>query len=377
MILKGFASTLLTLSTLLYSLPVVALSVAPLEVHDIRAEDNSRYILTGPDSYFRFSAINNEERPRYLILNFKLESESDYEFVKMELFFKARAADENHFDPFYRVRFNVDTAILSSQASAIAIAIPNTPTTGSRPMRLDIDSCKQCRFQLVSYPKLTSNLPANIKLIQPYNVINGLQEIPEEGQQLATENWLLKDLAHSASGVAIDGNDPFMISPLLDASTSEFGGILFDLTSTDISVKSYNFQLFYATEFHGFTEQASTRVRAKSKETGSVKFVVPLEFLGKEHPKSVFLQRLRLDFPEDQSEAHWRLNNVTLLHRSQMEQYRTLVPKRRLEVKRQRATGFGLIRKVILRVFSDTTFILSYLILLLLTASGFWRYYRK
>jgi len=108
---------------------------------------------------------------------------------------------------------------------------------------------------------------------------------------------------------------------------------------------------------------------------GMLEFIVPLDFLNTEFPPSLIVERLRLDLPE--IEGAWSLLEVKLLHQRQFGEFRSLIPEQIFHTKQQRATGYGLIKKVLNKLFSDLSFSLSYLVLIIITGFFFFKAYRS
>ena len=175
----------------------------------------------------------------------------------------------------------------------------------------------------------------------------------------------------------MNGKDPFIVSPLIDADTQQLGGVRFALNATEVEAAQLDFQLFYATERHGFVESASTLIRVPASSGPEITFAIPLAFLGAEFPKTTLLERLRLDFDSALSNASWQLLSVDVLDQTEMAKHQSLIPERMLQNKQQRARGVGLVIKSLKKVVSDPGFTVGYLLLLIITTLGFWRVYRR
>jgi len=357
-----------------------ALSVPKIQTHNIAAYTDNQFQVNGPDPFITFSSIDlqgaSNTNEAILLIDIEFDSATvNHSQIPMELFFKpSEEPSSDHFDPMYRIKFLVQTA---NSKSPFALALPRSADIRTNnKMRLDLEQCSGCRFTLRSLPTLVQTRPTEVELVKPQRVYNGINKLGSEGLTVSTVGWSAKGLAKSDNGLQIDGADPYLISPPLDASTEELGGVHFRLSNSDKQLHSQDFQLFYATERHGFIEGASTVLRAIADQ-GTFEFVVPLSFLNKEHPRQNVIERLRLDLAGGEPTSFWKLDQVTLLHTSQLEAYSNYIPKRRLEAKQQRASGFRLIAKSISKVASDLVFTVAYLLLLLATAFGFWRAYRK
>ena len=370
---------LIALMAISHQPPVIANANPTFELNGITAEDNNNFNIVGPDPYFIFSPLNDVEQPNYIVLNFKFEAANRANNqIPMELFFKSPVNTKDHFNPFYKLKFNIDPLTIKDKGQRFALAIPKTLafTSGDK-MRLDLDDCQGCRIEMLDYPKLVSTPSTGTVIVEPYRMLDGLIAIDTTGRKLATLNWRLKDMNHSNNIHVVSGGDPYIISPLLDSKTANLSGVYVELVAISNQQQRSNFQLFYATEFHGFIERASTFVSVKPSDYGAVKFVVPLDFLNSGIPKNKSIQRLRLDFPQDQLGSKWRIEEITLIHKEQMADFQELIPHRRLENKFQRPSKLGFIGQIITKITSDLGFTLGYLLLLLLTGFGFWRAFRR
>lgn len=371
--------SLIALIAISHHSSVLAIATSPLELNGITAEDNNSFNIVGPDPYIIFSPHNDAKQPNYIVFNFKLDaSNRSDKLIPMELFFKSPAYPAGPFDPFYRLKFKIDSLAITDKAQRFALAIPKTLqfNSGDR-MRLDLDRCQGCRVEMVAYPKLVSTPSADTVIVEPYRMVDGLNPVDTSGRKLATLNWRLKGMSRNANIHTITDGDPYIISSILDSETDSLGGVYVELVAISNRQQSHDFQLFYATESHGFTERASTFVSVKADDSDAVKFVVPLDFLNTGHPISAFLERLRLDFPQDQLGSKWRIEEIVLIHKKQMADFQKLIPQRRLENKFQRPSKLGFIGQIVTKITSDLAFTLGYLLLLLLTGVGFWRAFRR
>ena len=164
------------------------------------------------------------------------------------------------------------------------------------------------------------------------------------------------------------------MSPRLLNSTQGLSGVLIRLKTPYSEKAWHDFQIFYQTEQHRFSQKAVSTLRIKQAENGNVHFMLPLDFLSKEAPSEAVLERLRIDLPEIQ--GHWSLLEARLLHESEAIDFNDLVPTNVSQVKRQRASGLGLIKKSLANISSDLGFLISFLILFVFTGAAFRRAYR-
>jgi len=371
--------SLIALIAISHHTPVFAIATSSLELNGITAENVNSFNIVGPDPYFIFSPLSDSEQPNFIVFNFKLNASNraDKE-IPMELFFKSPASPADLFDPFYKLKFKINSSTIKDKGQSFALAMPNTLqfNSGDR-MRLDLDKCQGCLVEMLSHPKLVSTPSTGTVIVEPYRAINGLNAVDTEGRKLSTLNWHLKGMNRASNALTISGGDPYIISPFLNSETGTLGGIYVELVAISNSQEIHDFQLFYATEFHGFTERASTFVSVKPDNANAIKFVVPLDFLHSGHPKSGLLDRIRLDFPQDQLGSKWRIEEIALMHKNQMADLEKLIPYRRLESKFHRPSKLGFIGQIIRKIASDLGFTLGYLLLLLLTGFGFWRAFRR
>lgn len=365
-----------------------ALTSPSYQAHDIERTSKNTFLIQGNDPYILFSPLfvgTNEAEAKHLSLNFQLESGSlAPDSVAMELFFKPITLQANSlFDPNYRIRFSVPKAHLNSDTPRFVIALPENwqAADTTKSLRLDINGCSTCRFQALSYPSLlsTSQEPSSTLTITPSEVFNGLIKLEADGLNITSGPWLLNDLTRTETKLTQRGGDPFIVSTPLELSTEQFGGVYIRLRSEADVGDAQDFQLFYATESHGFIEQASTSLRVSPNTDNQYEFVVPLSFLSSEQPPAHRLSRLRLDLDgrSGDTEKSWVLENFELLHSQKLKAKIDLIPGDRITNKRQRARGFKLVAKSLKKIGSDIGFVIGYLLLLLVSAFAIRRSYLK
>ena len=364
----------LTLATWVITKTASALDSSGIDTHSIDRVSESTYRISGKDPYLVLPPKRTDTAAKFLVLGIRMLSRPTEAKQTYEVFFRSKVEDSARvFDPFYRLRFEA-----AESEEVFALAIPDGGLTpGQDYIRLDVDRCRACEFEITLYPEIVAEKPDDIPLVLPYRVYNGLNSISVDGLGISGQGWRANDLSAQDSYWQLDGIDPFLVSPPVDADTSALGGIRMVL-ETDVSTESnLDFQIFYATEQHGFVEQASSLLRIPNNPQGELEFVIPLEYLGSEHPRSVLLERIRIDFDSVHADARWRVAKIDLLHQKQMARLQGLIPDRLLQNKRQRAHGLALISKSIKKVISDLGFTIFYLLLLIATGFGFWRAFHK
>ncbi len=384
----NYLPKLLTLiACLCFSSLSPALTVPSYQLNDIKALSENSFLLIGKDPYLSFtplSAGHDNAEAKLLTLNFQLKPGSDApDDVRMELFFKESTSQAApYFDSNYRMSFSVPKAHLNSNTPTFTIALPdNWPSGSTQRLRLDINGCAGCNFKALSYPNLSSRHldTENRVIITPSHVFNGLTPISPDGIDITNNDWHLNDLERKNSQLTLTGGDPFLVSQALNIDTNELGGVQIHLRATPTINKAQDFQLFYASEKHGFVEGASTSLRVDPNADNEFKFIVPLAFLSSEKPQVKNLARIRLDLDGrvNQTEASWVIEKIKLVHYSELANKTHLIPRSRITNKRQRAHGFKLVMKSLNKIGSDIGFSIAYLLLLLTTALCFWRSYNK
>lgn len=344
-----------------------------IETHNIRKTSDGIYIVGQNDPYFVFN-LRGDSNTTLTTLQFDIAIDTDstdLSNVPMELFFHY---ESQRFSPLYRIVFSVPAS-----QSNIALQLPaNTNIKPGDKLRLDINNCARCKFSMLNAPKLVGDSEhklSSARLIQAQRVYNGASQVSKSGNALDTKNWQLHDLKQRDGKLQPTGNDPYLVSGLIDIDTSQLGGIYFQLEVSQTTATDY--QVFYATERHEFIESASAVMRVTPQPGGYSEFVLPLDFLSNESPVAQLLRKLRLDIVTDDQQNNWAIKQVTLLHKDQINKFQSLVPARLTQSKQQRATGLGLAAKIVKNILSDLGFALSYLLLLTLTSVFLWRAYKR
>jgi len=373
-----------------------------IATNGVEVNQNGSYTVTGTDPFFVFlldtTKLINKQRSQgnTVIFNdvtLKNSNDDTLENVPMELFFKAvNGANNRRFDPLYRFKF----AIPANHKGQLAILIPEgVELQSEQPIRMDIDACYGCRITFGASPKLVSGLSKNIianTRITADQIFNGGKTIPNSGLTLNTHNWRLNHLQRTdqpsqpdLTRLTITGDDPYLVSGPLNIKTASLGGVLFSLTNhpaataTQALVHTPNkkFQVFYATDKHAFIEDASSVVHINDDDQGRSRFVLPLQFLSEQQPSALLLKRLRLDIVADKNTGEWAFDEVILLNKTQIQEHAELIPTKMIQTKRQRAYGLGLLVNIAKKILSDLGFTIAYLIMLIVTAIGFYRQFKR
>lgn len=387
---KGFISAL-----------IIALTVggtckadAILTLNNIEQQTENTYTTNGSDPFviFKLDASErvrkNQVKANHIILDLSLVEPNNVDELAVEVFFRLLDIDSQPlnnrllFDPLYRLKLTVPSTALEAQSGKLAIALPeDVVLNADQEIRIDIDGCNKCVMQINRGPRLVSQPDTSIpdaNQVFAYRVFNGAKSMPPTGVGLDTQNWHLNNIVRVNNSLKVDGNDPYLVSHDLDLNTQELGGVLFTLNFQNPSNEPRDYQLFYATDRHAFVENASSAVRVSDEEQGISRFVIPLQFLSESHPRVRIVERLRLDLlPSQDDIGTWSFAETTLLSKAQMAEYSKWIPARTIHTKRQRAQGVRLIVNVLKKILSDPWFVIFYVLLITLTAMGFWRQFRR
>lgn len=363
--------------------PLSALSEPQRVLHSFEKQ-GSILRVTGEDPYIITKPYREPGKPSYLLLDLRVNGTAATNSpVRMEVFFKpkiesgAPVSTISQFDARYRVQFSVDRDTLANGKTPLLVALPES-SDSSEPsiVRIDIDACSDCSIEFLSHPKFFSEPLNNIAVIEPTRVLNGVITVPDSGLPISVENWQLHDLERQQSGLSATGNDPYLVSPYLDLETANLGGVLVTLVNPPIDFAALDFQLFYATAAHGFVETATVYTRVQYSVGSELSFVLPLAYLSQQPPAINVVDRIRLDFPTIE-QGHWEIAEISILSKQQLQEQETRVSPYTIERKSQSPSSTQLVRQSLLKVFSDSGFVLSYLILLLITVAVFWRSFRR
>jgi len=339
------------------------LAADELSTNDLKELDSGEYKVTGIDPYFIIKLGNrlNDSRSITLDLGEKLSE------LKLEVFFKSNASV---FDPYYKATYVIDS--FPAKLKLPLEAASNTE------LRLDLVDCHNCQLNLSNV--ISADQPQADKIpLEPSEVLNGLSELGDEGRTIALDDWRLNDLTGELSGFEISGGDPYIVSPKLNTSTKGLAGVYFKFHAPHSGEAWDDFQLFYQTERHDFNIMANSNMRisqrANEQTLKFTEFLIPLRFLSQDSPPSSLLERIRLDLPVIAGE--WSLIESKLIHENEQQQYETLKPKQLIHTKLQRASGLGLIKKSVLNVWADRSFVIAYLIMLSVIIFMFTRAFRR
>jgi hypothetical protein len=324
-------------------------SIAQSVTNDLSATSSTRYAITGDDPYIIFNPDQQTEKPRYL--SFDLGSQLTG--VPLEIFFNSK---QDLFNPYYKISFTV-----SSFPAALELPAEIAFAQSTR-LRLDINQCDACSLNFESLPVLTDRVDTRVTLIKPNRVQIGITPLDNDSPPITNADWFFNDVTGELGEFEISAGDPFLLSPSLSLSTEQLAGVYFKLKAPSSDHVWNKYQLFYQTERHSFSRQASSTLRIADSANGIVEFMFPLDFLSKQQPENVILERIRLDIPE--IPGFWALLEARLVHQDQMADYLNMVPTQLIQSKPHSVTGRSLIKQSLLNVSTDIGFLLSYLLLL-------------
>ena len=384
------------------SLTAVVNAQAPKlqSTHDVAEESPGSYRITGDDPYFVLPVNGvRADADASLSLAISIEDPQTVErSVPMELFFNASDGGSGAvFDPAFRFKFRIPAG--QNQTFELPLS-PDISLSDGQLARIDIDGCGGCLIKLNSGLRLSrvtaGAADGETLLVNDSRLYNGFKSVPPAGLEVNLSEWTLHDLkivksatVQKALLLSQTGNDPFLVSPLLDIRTDTFGGVLIELDAPPTAKPIYDFQVFYATEAHAFVERASSILRvagskAASSEINKLRFLVPLDFLSTQSPPDQLLQRLRLDLPPTvainrQADAaqNWLLRSIKIINPQQLSEYQNLIPHQLIHSKRQRASHGQTLRGILAKISGDLGFTLGYALLLLLVVIISIRKYRK
>ena len=334
-----------------------------VKINDLVHQGQTSYQARGNDPYIVFSPIGTNRDSKFLLLDVA----SEQTITQLQVFFKQSG---DSFDPSYRLDFKDITS-----TGKLALKIPSSVFIAPESnLRLDIDGCTACVLEIGdSINPSTSN--KNLPELIPSGVFNGVNSLPNAGLVVSAENWQFNAVTGSLTKFEISSHDPYLVSPKLSLGTDGLAALYVQLKAPDNHNIHNDFQLFYATENHGFTEQASSHIRAQNVPGQKLELLFPLDFLSTQAPRGLTLEKIRLDLPL--ISGSWSLDKVSLISDTQLSEYTHLWPTQLIQNKTQRATGLSLIKKSISNIFSDTGFAVSYMVLIILISAGFVRAFNK
>ena len=169
-------------------------------------------------------------------------------------------------------------------------------------------------------------------------------------------------------------------------STSTLGGVLVELSFGESAHKHSSrnlasapptplahIQLFYRTERHPFSEDASTIVGVPIADGGIEQaFFIPLHFISTQDPVAELLTGLRLDINRIE-----QLNKISLVDKETASKYQKLIPKKIYQRKFQRASVRLIAGTIFNKLKKDLGFIIFYAVFFVLVAVGFRRAYTR
>ena len=337
-----------------------AASAELVSTNDLSKQSDNAYEVSGIDPFFVVE-LNNESILSGEIIVDLGEKVSD---LKIELFFRNR---DSAFDPYYKASYLVERF-------PVRLKLPAGVQKGSK-LRIDLVDCPSCQLNLSNAVGADHSLVAPT-ILEPVELLNGLEQLSPNGKVLALNDWSLNDLDGTLSEFEIAAGDPFIVSPKLNSSTKGLAGVYFKFNAPDSNKPWDDYQFFYQTEHHGFSLNANSNMRISQRhKTQSTELFIPLSFLSEDFPPSKSLEQLRLDLPL--IDGKWTVLESRLVHDSQLEQYLAAKPKQLVHTKLQRSTGLRLLKKSFFNVLADRGFVVTYLLLIITVISLFIRAYRR
>jgi hypothetical protein len=325
-------------------------SSAQTITNDLSATSPAHYDISGDDPYIIFNPVQQAEKPRYL----SIDLGSQLTDVPLEIFFNS---EQDLFNPYYKISFTV-----SSFPAALELPA-GTAFTQSTRLRLDINQCESCSLNFENLPVLTDQIDATVTLIEPKRVQIGIVALDKNSATIINPDWHFNDLNGALDKFEMSADDPFIVSTQLSLATEHLAGVYFKLKAPKSNHAWNSYQLFYQTERHSFSRQASSTLRIADSDNGIVEFMFPLDFLSTQQPSNIILERIRLDIPE--ISGYWTLLEARLVHKENVADYLRMIPVQLIQSKQQVVTGRSLIKQSLINVSADIGFSISYLLLML------------
>lgn len=380
---KQFSSICLVLISCFFPIITNSLSSSLIDSHSIDQNSDGSYKIVGDDAYFALTIQQNSQRPvtddskQSLRLNITIETTTPSDStISAELFFsQTDAVQDIWFDPDFRIQFDFQ----KPNVSELNINLPDSVSLSvGQLVRLDINNCLACRLKINSGFTLATQSEPNVNITRVYN---GRVVLVDENLSVFNNDWVLNDLELVDESFNVQGEDPYLISPILDIATNSMAGVLVSINAPTLLENIYDLQLFYSTERHRFIERSSSFIRLvnnnkeeNSKPRNHLEFFVPLDFLSKQIPPSSLLKRLRLDLPITKSSSGvlenqlWSINKIELVSHQKLSNHLQYLPQQLTHKKRSRVSQRQIIINVANKIFNDLGFIIIYALLLLLVS---------
>ena len=374
----------LVLLIIVYWLSIAAVQASSLvRLNSVTENENGLYVIGNNDPYFVFDLkdieINSaiEHNKYYWQLPITLKSKAaKNKTIELEVFFDGQTTNDRlAFSPRKHLKFNIDAKQWSVN-NGINLPIPDSVRFANNSLlRLDLNGCSNCIVSFNGEPSINANRQAGFVNAKLEKHRNGVTELEQSAVVIPLQKWQRNHI--DVEGKVI-GVDPFLISPLLDTSTDNLAGIYIEAVTQEQDLDRALFQVFYATETHGFIEAASIYSQVNVTKTNvnieqTFRFYLPLDFLYQQSPRKEILERIRIDFSNHYSA--WSLNKVELIPASKKGQYMAFLPKLLVQAKLQKPSTRQIIKDIVSRLSRDLSFAFVYLLLLLGTSWFFWRSY--
>jgi len=374
--------------------------------NDVQSVAKLDYRIDAPDPYWVFDGLALDPKLRALQIPITLDAASldtsnSYEDIEFEVFYDAlenqtiKNGTKVKFSPFHKLKYSLSLDKLAELGPALTVTLllpPEVEYKSNAALRLDINSCSGCKMSFakeINYGNtIDEDLNSGLKNAQlaPTLVMDGVKAMQTPIHELNHSTWRLHDLQRRGDRLKIVGNDPYLLSQQFAISTSKLGGVLVELVlgeGLDKNSSSKNastapttlshIQLFYRTEQHSFTEDASTIVGLPVSNDGVEQTIfIPLDFISTQDPVAHLLTGLRLD-----ANHISQLNKISLVDKETSAKYQPLIPSRIYQRKFQRANVLLIASTIYNKLKKDLGFVFLYTLLLILVAIGFRRAYRR
>ena len=222
-------------------------------------------------------------------------------------------------------------------------------------IRLDVENCMGCDIQVQSIQIMAESSETLIRLI-PEGLVYPVVEksITPDISQIGP--WLVNDMTMNSDGYyTVNGSDPYLMSPCLDAGLTQITGIFFHL---GLEGKTRcRLQFFWNTYSQDYDEKRSFWFNAVFENNVS-KFFVPLAVL----PKDDLLKTVRLDL-EACSECRVKILSARLV-RNEYQTMKPFIPRQIMYSLGKSVYARGVLKDITMNLFVDTTFWIWYSLLI-------------
>ena len=222
-------------------------------------------------------------------------------------------------------------------------------------IRLDVDNCTGCRIQIQSIEIRAQSEAWMTDLIPPdlvYPIVE--KNITPDISQIGP--WQPHDMTPHADGdFVISGDDPYLISPNLNAGLAHVTGIFFRLGMD--GADRCRFQLFWDTYAQSYDERHSFWFNTVF-QNGIAEFFIPLVVL----PKDDILKTIRLDIDGCMG-CRFKILSARLVE-NEFEAMKPLTPRQIMYSLGKSVYARGVLEDIAMNLFVDRIFWVLYVILI-------------